>query len=90
MFYTNVDQFKAEKAKLEMSYPAQRKVANALLMMVANETMLFHFMHKGGVDALFKLVRESKQHYLIPLLLVVSCPLMSLSSMFVIRIDLTL
>ena len=54
------DQFIADKAKLELSYPAQRKVANALLMMVANETMLFHFVHKGGVEAMFKLVRESK------------------------------
>lgn len=58
----SMDQFKAEKAKQELSYPAQRKVANALLMMVTNETMLYHFMHKGGVDALFKLVRESKDY----------------------------
>ena len=55
-----LDEFKAEKAKQELSYPAQRKVANALLMMVDNETMLYHFIHKGGVDALFKLVRESE------------------------------
>lgn len=54
------DEFKAEKAEKELSYPAQRKVASALLMMVDNETMLYHFIHKGGVDALFKLVRDSK------------------------------
>lgn len=39
---------------------AQRKVAKALFGMVGNETMLFHFVTKGGIEACEKLVRECK------------------------------
>jgi uncharacterized protein YerC len=56
----SLELFRAERSRQEATYPAQRKVANALLMMVGNETMLYHFIHKGGIDALFKLIRDSK------------------------------
>jgi uncharacterized protein YerC len=56
----SLELYKIERSRQEATYPAQRKVANALLMMVGNETMLYHFIHKGGIDALFKLVRDSK------------------------------
>jgi NurA-like 5'-3' nuclease len=39
---------------------AQKKVAKALFGMVGNETMLFHFVTKGGIEACEKLVRESE------------------------------
>jgi hypothetical protein len=38
---------------------AQRKVAEALVAMSRNETMVKHFMHKGGADAVIKLIAES-------------------------------
>lgn len=42
------------------NYVAQRKVANALLTMVRNSLMERHFLHKGGFEAVVKLVSESK------------------------------
>ena len=41
-------------------YMAQRKVSQALLTMVRNKAMLKHFLFKGGLDAVFKLIHESK------------------------------
>lgn len=41
-------------------YAAQRKVSQALLTMVKNEAMVKYFLFKGGLDAVFKLIRESK------------------------------
>jgi hypothetical protein len=38
---------------------AQRKVSEALMTMVENEDMAPHFMHKGGVEAVIKLLSES-------------------------------
>jgi hypothetical protein len=38
---------------------AQRKVSEALMTMVDNEDMAPHFMHKGGVEAVIKLLSES-------------------------------
>jgi len=38
---------------------AQRKVAKALTQMCANEMMLFHFVTKGGIEAINRLVRDS-------------------------------
>ena len=38
---------------------AQRKVSHALLTMVENESMAPHFMMKGGVEAVIKLLGES-------------------------------
>jgi hypothetical protein len=46
--------------KPEINYSAQRKVAHALMMMVCNETMIVHFINKGGVEAVLKLINESK------------------------------
>lgn len=42
------------------NYTAQRKVARALLTMVSNDIMIKHFLFKGGLDAVLKLVHESK------------------------------
>ena len=42
------------------NYTAQRKVARALLTMVSNNVMIKHFLFKGGLDAVLKLVQESK------------------------------
>jgi hypothetical protein len=42
------------------NYTAQRKVARALLTMVSNDVMIKHFLFKGGLDAVLKLVHESK------------------------------
>ena len=39
---------------------AQRKVAEALLKMVENEAMIYHFLYHGGLDAVLKLINESK------------------------------
>ena len=39
---------------------AQRKVAEALVTMARNETMARHFMHKGGAEAVLKLIGDSK------------------------------
>ena len=38
---------------------AQRKVAKALTQMCVNEMMLFHFVTKGGIEAINRLVRDS-------------------------------
>ena len=38
---------------------AQRKVAEALVTMARNETMAKHFMHKGGAEAVLKLIGDS-------------------------------
>ena len=46
--------------KQESSHLAQRKVARALMTMVGNEKMLFHFVTKGGIDAVSRLVRDCK------------------------------
>jgi len=48
--------------KVDANYTAQRKVANALLTMVRNEVMMKHFLHKGGLEAVLKLVNESESH----------------------------
>lgn len=42
------------------NYTAQRKVARALLTMVSNDVMIKHFLFKGGLDAVLKLIQESK------------------------------
>lgn len=42
------------------NYTAQRKVARALLTMVSNDIMIKHFLFKGGLDAVLKLIQESK------------------------------
>lgn len=42
------------------NFTAQRKVARALLTMVSNDVMIKHFLFKGGLDAVLKLVQESK------------------------------
>jgi hypothetical protein len=39
---------------------AQRKVAKALLTMVGNDVMIKHFLYKGGLDAVLKLIHDSK------------------------------
>lgn len=44
----------------ESNATAQRKVASALLTMVSNPLMMRHFLHKGGYDAVLKLVAECK------------------------------
>ena len=41
-------------------FTAQRKVAQALLTMVSNNAMVKHFLHKGGLDAVLKLIQECK------------------------------
>jgi len=41
-------------------FAAQRKVSQALLTMANNEAMMKYFLHKGGLDAIMRLVRESK------------------------------
>ena len=41
-------------------FAAQRKVSQALLTMANNEAMMKYFLHKGGLDAILRLVRESK------------------------------
>lgn len=45
---------------IDNNYTAQRKVAKALLTMVSNDIMIRHFLFKGGLDAVLKLVQESK------------------------------
>jgi hypothetical protein len=40
------------------NHTAQRKVAAALSAMAGNEQMRFHFVYKGGVDAIMKLTYE--------------------------------
>lgn len=45
-------------------FAAQRKVSQALLTMANNEAMIKYFLHKGGLDAILKLVRESKSIFL--------------------------
>ena len=42
------------------NFTAQRKVARALLTMVSNDVMIKHFLFKGGLDAVLKLIQESK------------------------------
>lgn len=42
------------------NYTAQRKVAKALLTMVSNDIMIRHFLFKGGLDAVLKLIQESE------------------------------
>jgi hypothetical protein len=56
--------------KLENSVIAQRKVAKALFQMCANETMLFHFVTKGGIEAINRLVRDSADAEVSPVI----CP----------------
>jgi hypothetical protein len=55
------NQESASDLKVESNYTAQRKVANALLTMVRNEIMMKHFLNKGGLEAVLKLVGESEQ-----------------------------
>ena len=45
--------------KAENSVIAQRKVAKALVQMVSNDTMLYHFVTKGGLEAINRLVKDS-------------------------------
>ena len=56
--------------KLENSVIAQRNVAKALFQMCANETMLFHFVTKGGIEAINRLVRDSADAEVSPVI----CP----------------
>jgi hypothetical protein len=44
----------------DTNYSAQRKVARALLKMVSSNMMIKHFLSKGGLDAVLKLISESK------------------------------
>lgn len=44
----------------ENNYTAQRKVISALLTMVSNEHMVKHFLHKGGLAAVMRIIGESK------------------------------
>lgn len=44
--------------KKAANHTAQRKVAAALSAMARNEQMRFHFVYKGGVDAIIKLTYE--------------------------------
>lgn len=46
--------------KSSNNYVAQRKVASALLTMVSNPLMMKHFLHKGGFEAVMKLIKECK------------------------------
>jgi hypothetical protein len=39
---------------------AQRKVARALLTMVSNDVMITHFIHRGGLDAVLRLLMDSR------------------------------
>ena len=43
----------------ETNRAAQRKVAKALLTMCSNPHMAVHFIYKGGVEAIFKMISES-------------------------------
>ncbi|KAJ1400609.1 hypothetical protein B484DRAFT_242006, partial [Ochromonadaceae sp. CCMP2298] len=43
----------------DTNYSAQRKVARALLKMCCSEVMIQHFLNKGGLDAVLKLISES-------------------------------
>jgi hypothetical protein len=43
----------------DSNYTAQRKVAKALLTMVSNDVMIKHFLLKGGLDAVLRLIQES-------------------------------
>ena len=45
--------------KAENSVIAQRKVAKALVQMVSNDTMLYHFVTKGGLEAINRLVKDA-------------------------------
>ena len=45
-------------------YAAQRKVSQALLTMANNDAMIKYFLHKGGLDAVQKLIRESIKNIL--------------------------
>eukprot|EP01038_Epipyxis_sp_PR26KG_P005363 gene5363-7438_t len=42
------------------NYVSQRKVAQALLTMASNIQMAPHFLHKGGFEAVIKLISDSK------------------------------
>lgn len=50
----NVERITLEKT--ETNFVSQRKVASALLTMVSNPLMIKHFLFKGGLDAVFKLL----------------------------------
>lgn len=45
------------------NFAAQRKVGSALLTMVNNPLMMKHFLHKGGFEAVLKLVKDCKLSY---------------------------
>lgn len=52
----------AERVEMKVSegnFAAQRKVSEALLTMAKNEGMSKHFIHKGGVEAVMRLISES-------------------------------
>jgi len=46
--------------EIEDNNIAQKKVALALLTMVKNEHLVVHFMDKGGLDAVLKLISETR------------------------------
>jgi len=46
----------------ETNKAAQRKVAKALLTMCSNQHMAVHFIAKGGLEAIFKMIAESNDH----------------------------
>lgn len=46
----------------ETNKVAQRKVAKALLTMCSNQHMAVHFITKGGLEAIFKMIAESNDH----------------------------
>jgi hypothetical protein len=55
--------------KKATNHTAQRKVAAALSAMAGNEQMRYHFVYKGGVDAIMKLTYECIALLLDPLFL---------------------
>lgn len=51
---------KSESKEIEVNFAAQKKVAQALLTMSKNPIMVNHFVHKGGIDAVVRLIADSK------------------------------
>jgi len=59
-FDNNLKALKEEVDNAVDNNVAQRKVAQALLTMVKNEIMIKHFLNNGGLDAVLKLISETK------------------------------
>lgn len=56
----NVGNINKSNIEIEDNNIAQKKVALALLTMVKNEHLVEHFMGKGGLDAVLKLIGETR------------------------------